>query len=304
MSDKPTLIVTRGLPASGKSTWARQWVAVAPAERARVNRDDLRAMIFETPDYSHAQETAVTMAERATVKALLAAHRSVVVDATHLRPRYVREWARFAHANGAELEVTEFPIDVEEAITRDAARERVVGEDVIRGMVSRWLRKGDLQPLPDDMFDFTPEEADTYQPPEGAPSAVIVDIDGTLALNTHGRSPYDLTRVSDDTPNRAVVEAVHAAYHQGARIIYLSGREDSCRDDTQAWLDRHVGIPGPLHMRPAEDKRKDSLVKRELFDAHVRDHFDVLYVLDDRKQVVDAWRAMGLTVFQVAEGDF
>lgn len=298
-----TLIVTRGLPASGKTTWAREWVAADPAARSRVNRDDLREMLFAKPDYSHAQETAVTAVVRASVKALLLAGRDVVADDTNLRPRYVREWARFAAANGAELEVKEFPIDPDEAIERDAARERTVGEHVIRRMVTKYLPGGHLLPIPDEAFDFATEEPTRYIPREGTPAAVVVDIDGTLALH-NGRSPYDLTRVSDDLPNRGVVEAVRAAHAHGNAVIYLSGREDVCRTDTQAWLDKHVGVSGPLFMRAADDKRKDSIVKRELFDAHVRDHYDVLRVYDDRKQVVTMWRGLGLTVCQVDEGDF
>jgi len=57
-------------------------------------------------------------------------------------------------------------------------------------------------------------------------------------------------------------------------------------------------------MRQAGDKRRDSIVKLELFDRHVRDYYDIAFVLDDRQQVVDAWRVIGLTVFQVAPGDF
>lgn len=59
-----------------------------------------------------------------------------------------------------------------------------------------------------------------------------------------------------------------------------------------------------LHMRPAGDRRRDSIVKAELFDRHVRDQYRVLVVLDDRKQVVEMWRSLGLTCLQVAEGDF
>lgn len=42
----------------------------------------------------------------------------------------------------------------------------------------------------------------------------------------------------------------------------------------------------------------------ELFDRHARDEYRVLVVLDDRKQVVDMWRSLGLTCLQVAEGNF
>lgn len=300
---RPCLTVTRGLPAAGKTTHARAWVTEDPAQRVRVNRDDLRAMMFgSVTDYGHTQEAAVTAAQRAQVKALLASGRDVITDDTNLRPRYVREWARFARANGADFEVVEFPIDPEEAIARDAARDKSVGEAVIRKMVGKFVPKGRLLPIPDEP-DEEPE-VEPYGHRPDLPPAIIVDIDGTLALNTCGRSPYDLTRVYEDTPNRGVVAAVQAASWDEVGVIYLSGREDSCRRDTERWITEHVGIGGPLYMRASDDKRKDSIVKRELFDQHVRDRFDVLYVLDDRNQVVEMWRSLGLTVFQVAEGDF
>jgi hypothetical protein len=85
----------------------------------------------------------------------------------------------------------------------------------------------------------------------------------------------------------------------------MSGRTDACREATEEWLRVHVGVPWEaLHMRPAGDMRKDSVVKRELFDRHVRDHYDVRRVYDDRSQVVEAWRSIGLTCLQVADGDF
>lgn len=296
-----TLHITRGLPASGKTTWAKAWVAEDPASRARVNRDDFRAMMYDQPDYTWPQESAVTEASRNAARALLAAGRDVVADDMNLRPKYVREWVRFAAANGAGVEVTEFPISVEESIERDALRPQPVGAEVIRRMAEKYTRKGHLQPVPDEVFDEP--SVDAYEPEPGAAPAVMVDIDGTLALH-NGRSPYDLTRCGDDLPNQGVIDAVRAAAANGMQVIYCSGREDSAREVTAAWLKAQVGVDGALHMRAANDKRKDSIVKRELFDQHIRGRYDVRYVLDDRQQVVDMWRALGLTVFQVAKGDF
>lgn len=297
-----TLTITRGLPASGKTTWALDWLAGDPAGRARVSRDDLRAMMFEKPTYDWDQEQVVTEAETNLVRILLTTSRDVIVDATHLRPRYVRTWARFAAAHGALVEVVEFPIDVDDAIARDAARARTVGEEVIRRMASRYTRGGHL--LPVDLSQPTAgPPPDRYEPVPGAQAAVIVDIDGTLALH-NGRDPYDLGRCGDDLPNAAVIDAVQAAARDGMTVIYCSGRENSARGATSSWLTRHVGVPGALLMRETGDRRKDSIVKRELFDTHIREHFDVRYVLDDRQQVVDMWRQLGLTVFQVAPGDF
>ena len=57
-------------------------------------------------------------------------------------------------------------------------------------------------------------------------------------------------------------------------------------------------------MRTLGDMRKDSIVKQELYEQNILGKFNVSFILDDRQQVVDMWRSLGLTVFQVAEGDF
>ena len=57
-------------------------------------------------------------------------------------------------------------------------------------------------------------------------------------------------------------------------------------------------------MRKTGDNRKDCVVKREIFDAEIKDKYYIKFILDDRNQVVDMWRKMGLTCLQVADGDF
>jgi hypothetical protein len=135
--------------------------------------------------------------------------------------------------------------------------------------------------------------------------AVIVDIDGTLALRTGDRSPFDWSRVGEDTPNPPVIEMVqliHAASKH--RIILMSGRDEVCRQQTEMWLDAQAVPFDELHMRPAKDNRKDSLIKEELYRKHVEDRYTVSWVIDDRQQVVVMWRSLGLTVLQCAEGNF
>ena len=75
---------------------------------------------------------------------------------------------------------------------------------------------------------------------------------------------------------------------------------------TRHWLDIHLGWDSwdSLHLRKNNDYRKDSIVKKEMYDT-IKDTHDVLWVIDDRQQVVDMWRDdLGLTVLQVAKGDF
>jgi hypothetical protein len=135
-------------------------------------------------------------------------------------------------------------------------------------------------------------------------AAVLVDIDGTVALRGD-RSPYAWEQVGSDSPNPAVIEAVRAMHAAGNAIVFCSGRDEEARAETEAWLDLFVGVPYEgLLLRPAGDNRKDAVVKREIFDGEIRRRWRVVGVFDDRREVVRMWRELGLTVFQVAEGDF
>jgi predicted kinase len=296
----PTLTITRGLPGSGKTTWAKQ-----QGGHVRVNRDELRRMLHGGPLHTGWAEVQVTLAQRAQVEALLRAGLNVICDDTNLRARVVRELAELARSVGAEVVVRDFTdVPVDECVARDATRpvDERVGEDVIRGMWQRYLA-GRKLPLPVPQLGpvVTPSH---YVPPAGVPEAFLVDIDGTVAL-MDGRSPYDESRVGEDRPNEPVIRVVRALHAAGYRIVFCSGRTDACRGDTAAWLAEHVGVPyDALHMRAAGDQRKDSIVKAEIFDKHIRHAYRVVGVLDDRMQVVRMWRDLGLTVLQVAEGDF
>ena len=144
-----------------------------------------------------------------------------------------------------------------------------------------------------------------YVEDPGLPAAWLVDIDGTLA-HMSDRSPYHWHRVGEDAVSPAVLAAVKAfaAAPDDAAIVLLSGRDSVCRPETEEWLARHEVPYDELYMRPEGDNRKDSIVKAELFDRHIRHRYRILAVLDDRDQVVRMWRRMGLVCFQVAEGDF
>ena len=57
-------------------------------------------------------------------------------------------------------------------------------------------------------------------------------------------------------------------------------------------------------MRADRDFREDSVVKYEIYRDHIRDNYNIKFVLDDRQRVVDMWRGQGLRVLQVDKGDF
>ena len=134
--------------------------------------------------------------------------------------------------------------------------------------------------------------------------AIICNLDGTLALLGR-RSPYDYARVDRDRLNEPVALAVRAMSSHGYAILLFTGREASCEAQTRAWLAAHDIPCGALAMRAVGDRRKDAIVKREMYQAVVEGVYRVAFVLDDRNQVVDMWRKdLRLPCFQVNYGNF
>lgn len=287
------LILTRGIPASGKSTWAKLWVQ-AGKNRVRVNRDDIRMQIFNVE--FGCDEDAVTKVEDAMVEAALKAGNSVVVDDCNVMRRYINRLAAIGHKHNARVSVKQFNVDLNVALERNAKRDRVVPEKVIRDMHKRL--GSDLSGAVEN-----PLVVREYIEPEDKPEAILVDIDGTLA-KMNGRGPFEWSRVGEDELVQTIADIVEMEFSNSTTVIVMSGRDGSCEAHTFDWLVGN-GVPfDHLFMRAAGDSRKDSIVKMELFDEHVRDNFRVKYVLDDRDQVVDMWRSLGLTCLQVAPGDF
>lgn len=135
------------------------------------------------------------------------------------------------------------------------------------------------------------------------PLAYIFDLDGTLA-HKGDRSPYDWKNVSKDTPDEPLINTLKMYHKNGYTILIVSGRDGSCNEETKAWLSEHSIPYHFLFMREAGDNRKDSIVKKQIFDECIKDFFDVVAVYDDRDQVVEMWRSLGLRCYQVAEGNF
>lgn len=275
------LIIMKGLPASGKSTEAFRLVKEEGYKR--VNKDDLRAMI-DASKWSKKNEELVKSLEYGMVITFLDEGFNVVVDDTNFA--YIDFWEELANKKNIESEVKFFDTPLLECIMRDAKRgEKAVGEKVIMRMYEQYLRPEHVE----DNLDLE----DCY----------IFDIDGTLA-KMNGRSPYDYTKVHTDIENRDIVFIQKVLQQKGIKMIIMSGRESGCRKETEQWLkDNEINYDG-LFMRAEGDMRDDRIVKRELYEEHVKDLYNVLAVFDDRNRVVEMWRSLGLTCLQVDYGNF
>jgi hypothetical protein len=89
-----------------------------------------------------------------------------------------------------------------------------------------------------------------------------------------------------------------------AAVVFVTGRSDVIRPDTEDWLEREIGVRGPLYMRKMRDRRPDYIVKAELLEQVLTDGYRSLMAFDDRDQVVKMWRSKGVPCAQVAEGSF
>ena len=147
---------------------------------------------------------------------------------------------------------------------------------------------------------------------------VIFDLDGTLALidkrRELARKPngkidfkilHDPSNIHLDEPNPPVVRIAQMFAEQGFKIVIFSGRSDKTATATLSWLSRNKVPFKKLVMRPHKTMGfvPDEILKKDMLDKHLNID-DVFLVVDDRQKVVDMWRNLGLTVFQVAPGDF
>jgi hypothetical protein len=160
----------------------------------------------------------------------LAEDKTVIVDATHLKKSYLQ---RFEYWN-VPIEYKYFDINIEIAIERDSKRKRSVGAEIIKRQHAQYLEM-QRQSIPSKTFEPT-EFANTYM----KPGVWVFDIDGTIAHNNSGRSPFDWKRVGEDDLDLAVSDLFHKLNTD--EIFFCSGRDESCREETLNWLRKHLGI--------------------------------------------------------------
>jgi predicted kinase len=297
----PTLLMLKGLQASGKSTYAKQLVLESQEHKRkwkRVNKDDLRAMI-DNYRWSKSNEKFIVQLRDNIVEAALLADFNVVVDDTNFELRHEEALRKIAEKveeaiapRKIAFETKFFEVSLQEAIRRDLGRVGSVGETVIRATYNKYLAPPPVK----------------YEPPKGKPKAILVDMDGTLAHMMGRRGPFEWDKVNGDDPDFGVWDLMIAynarrilSPNNWVELIIFSGRDSAARDKTEEWLQTFDIPHDQMFMRAKGDMRPDEIVKLEMFNEHIRDNYQVLFVVDDRPKVCRMWRAQGLKVFQVGD---
>lgn len=135
------LIITRGLPASGKSTWAKQWILEDPEHRVRINQDDIRLMLGKY--WVPSREKLVQEIQFDAIVEALSRGFNVVIDNTNLNKKVLEKFDRLIRTfEDYEIEYKDFfdtPLSV--CIERDKNRDLQVTEKVIRGFYNNYKDK-------------------------------------------------------------------------------------------------------------------------------------------------------------------
>lgn len=296
------LILTRGLPASGKSTWAKAWVAKSPLDRRRINNDDMVIELGLVGDFRDRSYNILKEAREFRLKAFMSKGYDIVLDNMNLSKTSNEEAKKFAEEYGYEIEYKDFlNISLEELLDRNSKRKTDVTEEILRKLykkfkptickilaeqeVSRWVK-----------YDKT------------LPECIIVDLDGTVAFNVSGRPFYGegcKENIYKDVSCDSMIDLINAMFARESYpcdVFIITGRDESVRLETEDWLKHNYVDYTKLFMRQPKDFRSSDIVKNEIYEQNIKGKYNVVFVLEDSKKCVDMWRNNGLICLQPNEG--
>lgn len=316
---KPQLKITIGISGSGKSTWATEFISKND-NWVRLNRDDARRQLLGklTPDYYtskrvHKTEKHVTNILDDQIRYFLNAGVNVIVDNTHLSEKYLRHYEdSFGHLAYVSFKIFDTPLSV--AQDRVSIRENGATVEYIKKQAQDFLKMKPREAVDritqlgvynDEKYNHRSNRFSNQRP-----KCIIVDIDGTVADCTGVRDPYDGKKCHMDTviePVKLLLKRFHGNWLtrliSPIKIIYVSGREEKWIYATIAWLKANkLPFDGMIYMRQTGDMRNDSIVKEEIYTAHIERYYHTQFVLDDRLSVCHNWFKLGLFVCNVNQG--
>lgn len=303
---KGYLTVMIGISGSGKSTFAKRVYDANPKTTLIVNRDKIRELLFGytestineyyvRPDMFSCEKE-VTKFEDILIKQGLQDQKNVIVDATHLRAKYLNRFKDF------NVQVDYVPLEVDLKTCQERAKNRIRSVDA--GIVEKQHKAFRNLFKYTDFQSYIPstEDVQTYVYSKDKEDCVIFDIDGTLA-KMDGRSPFDWSRVEEDELNMPVYTAYLAHKALGNKIVICTGRDGVCATETKSWLSGYEIEYDEFHIREVNDCRKDYLIKEEIW-KDINSRYNIVCIYDDRDQVVHHARSLGIAVFQVDYGNF
>ena len=289
------ILVLQGVPASGKTTWAKEFVT-GREDWVIISKDSIRE---STGNYwVPSRENYISEVEELQVKSAIKNNLNIILDSTNLNPKVIEKWKNLAEETNSEIEFKPFKIDFKTALERDGNRPRPVGKKVLEDFFSRYF--------PEELKSYYTDHRKFIEHDPDKEDCIVVDLDGTIAIHT-GRSFFDWARVGEDIPNIPLIKILKQL-NKDYRIIFLTGRTGTsvCVDKTGEWLTKYFGAPNEegtkgwtLIMRAENDFRHSNIVKEELYHQFIEPEYNVIAAYDDSDKIVKMWRDLGILCNQV-----
>jgi predicted kinase len=292
---KKKFIVCKGLSFSGKSTFAEE-KARELGNTVIITKDDIRkAMGADYAKGIKVKESKVIEKRNAYIMEALSKGMNIISADTNLskRANHIENMKSLVFPKYREqydFEVKDFTdIPVKVLLERAEKTTRPEGKDFWKRVI---MQQKNEHLVPKKLY----EDPNYYC--SDLPKCILVDADGTAAIH-HKRSPFQFEKCGEDLPNQPMIDiAKMFCQREDIEVIILSGRPDTVRELTHNWFLSHGVTFDKLFMRKAGDHRSDTIVKREIYEAEIKDRYLVYAVFDDRKKVVEqVWVELGLPVF-------
>lgn len=278
MTNNKKVTYLYGLPGSGKSQWAKEHLDWDNCDAIVTLKTELNAIIADG-------------AERIIF--------DDEIGSADVRMNAVRE---IAEANGYAFEVKPFYVSKADCINNLKNRGRANADEIVKKAykeIGKTLTNMQISEAYDNQYGFNPL----------LPSAIIVDIDSTIAWNLSGRPFYgkgSADGMLNDKPNWNTISIVRMFMqtHRDSddRVFFVTGRTDDTetRKVTEIWLHKHIPLnyQYELIMRAPKDFTPSVEFKKKVYMERIRDKYNVDFVMDDTDSIVNMFRSLGLCVLQ------
>jgi len=294
----PKITILVGPPSSGKTTWCNNYKPLVDGEAIRINQD-------EQGKDGHKEIFFKALKEG----------KNIFLDRMNFNISQRRRYLDPAKTKGYDTEIVVFHVSMSECLHRCNGRENhptIKDEETARKAVTFFFKN--YERVEDDE---TNKVTRLGWVDSNASKCVVCDLDGTLANVEHRRKYVQVEKpekpnwkkffdtMGEDKVNKWCSELLKNM-NDNYFIVYATGRPGDYMDITKKWLDKY-NLRFPFHSlfsRLEGDYRKDSIVKEIILEFEIKTRYNILFVVDDRKQVVEKWRQHGYVVLQCDKGDF
>jgi len=293
----PLLTLLVGPPGSGKTTWAKDYL------KTHNNRNDL---VYINQDIQGSE------LHLEKFKDALSKKYDIVVDRMNFSKKQRNRYINPARQKKYEIRIVVFHTPYEVCLDRvinrknhPSIKDKETAIKAIDHFFYYYWRVEDQEA--DEVIRLGWAGKDTEQ-------IIVCDIDGTIANTDHrlkyikpNKTDWDLFfKDMDKDPVNYWCKELLTSISERHRVVFVTARPADYRDVTLKWLSQNglMFAGSRLFTRMRMDYRKDSIVKEIILEFELKTRYDILFIVDDRTQVVNMWRSHGYNVLQCADGGF